>query len=97
VPYYQNQNGGQSKNSGGEFRKAAAALVDAATLGLGCDCNIKLHPSLREFLIDEMVDSPDRAADLFKENFIEQFLGEIIVQGQHAGRECMNKMRPLES
>jgi hypothetical protein len=62
-----------------EFRKAAEALVDAATVGLCFDGNVMLHPSLRNFLIDEVVENPSLTSQLFKDNFIEEFLCEVAM------------------
>ncbi|HMO18420.1 MAG TPA: hypothetical protein PKA63_09025 [Oligoflexia bacterium] len=70
-----------SGHSTHDFRKAAEALVDAATYGIGCSGNVRLHPSIREFLVEEMIECPNRAIDLFRENFIENFLSEIIKEG----------------
>ncbi len=62
-----------------EYRRAAEALVDAATVGLCFDGTVSLHPALRNFLIDEVVDNPSLVPHLFKDNFIEEFLKEIAV------------------
>jgi hypothetical protein len=62
------------------YRKAAEALVDAATVGLCVDGTVSLHPSLRDFLIEEVVENPSMTAHLFKDNFIEEFLKQIVVQ-----------------
>jgi hypothetical protein len=64
---------------GVEFRKAAEALVDAATVGLCVDGNVVLHPSLRDFLVDEVVENPSLTPHLFKDNFIEEFLREVAL------------------
>jgi len=65
-----------------EFRKAAEAIVDTATFGLGTEPNVSLHPSLREFLIDEIIENPSMTSELFKNNFLEDFFSEVIEMSQ---------------
>lgn len=65
-----------------EFRKAAEAIVDTATFGLGIEPNVSLHPSLREFLIDEIIENPGMTSELFKNNFLEDFFSEVIDMSQ---------------
>lgn len=62
------------------YRKAAEALVDAATVCLSADGTLMLHPMLRDHLIEEVVANPSATASLFKDNFIEEFLKEVVVQ-----------------
>ena len=64
------------------FKNAAKALVDAATLNLNMDKNIFLHPTIRNYLVEEVVENPLLVGYLFKENFIENFLKEIVLQAE---------------
>jgi hypothetical protein len=67
-------------NTHDDYRKAAEALVDAATTGLCLDGSFALHPVLRNFLVDELVENPALVPHLFKDDFIKEFLEQIVIQ-----------------
>lgn len=64
------------------FKNAAKALVDAATLNLNMDKNIFLHPTIRNYLVEEVAENPLLVGYLFKQDFIENFLKEIVLQAE---------------